>query len=101
MTRELRAPCPLGALMRVVQAPPDEPLLPVTVVGGDSGAGKSALIRHLLARPDGRSLAVILDDSASLGLNPTTVSYRDGPFCTLVNGCICCTRDGDFSDALA
>jgi G3E family GTPase len=89
-----------GDNMRVVQPPSDEHLLPVTVIGGDSGAGKSALVRHLLTHPEGHSLAFILDDCTPLELHANDIAYREGAFVTLANGCVCCTKDGDVPSAL-
>jgi len=86
--------------MRVVQPPSDEHLLPVTVIGGDSGAGKSSLVRHLLTHPEGHSLAFILDDCTPLELAADSIAYREGSFLTLTNGCVCCTKDDDVPSAL-
>ena len=43
--------------------------IPATIVTGFLGAGKTSLIRHLLAEPDGRRLAVIINEFGDLGVD--------------------------------
>jgi G3E family GTPase len=87
--------------MRAVTPPPDEHLLPVTVVGGDEGTGKTTLLRHLLTHNAGRSLAVVVDDVRTIGLDSRLIAHRDGALLKLTNGCYLCSMDGDVSSALA
>src|SRR5215218_4662611 len=59
--------------------------IPVTVIAGPTGAGKSSLVRHLLESASGqRIVAVVADDSV---VDPAIVAERDGPWRTLRNGC--------------
>lgn len=65
--------------------------LPVTVVGGYLGAGKTTLINRLLADPNGVKLAVIVNDFGSVNIDAALIASRDGETVSLTNGCVCCT----------
>ncbi len=79
------------------------PTLPVTVLSGFLGAGKTTLINHLLTHADGRKYAILINDMAAINfdamqLHPgrtAVASVADG-FVELHNGCICCTLREDF-----
>jgi len=73
--------------------------IPLTVIGGAAGAGKTSLIRHLLAHTNGRRIAAVLTDGA--GLDPSVISHREGALIVLRNGCICVLSDDDGTGALA
>lgn len=79
------------------------PTLPVTVLSGFLGAGKTTIINHLLSHADGRKFAVLVNDMAEINmdaiqLNPgrTQVFAPNDGFVELHNGCICCTLREDF-----
>jgi G3E family GTPase len=79
----------------------NQPLLPVTVLSGFLGAGKTTLVNHILANRAGLRVAVIVDELAALNIDPTLMrnaaepSRGDGQVVELTNGCVCCTsRDG-------
>ena len=77
--------------------------LPVTVVTGFLGAGKTTVLRHLLTS-SGRRLAVMVNEFGSVGLDGDLI--RSCGFCPddevddrlveLNNGCLCCTVQDDF-----
>jgi len=76
--------------------------LPVTVVTGFLGAGKTTLIRHLLENSGGRRLAVIVNEFGDLGVDGGILRSCADEGCPaanileLANGCICCTVADDF-----
>ena len=76
--------------------------LPVTVVTGFLGAGKTTLISHLLRNPDGRRLAVVVNEFGDIGVDGEILKGCAIPDCPaenimeLTNGCICCTVADDF-----
>lgn len=79
------------------------PTLPVTVLSGFLGAGKTTLINHLLTHADGRKYAILVNDMAAVNfdamqLHPgrTAVSSAADGFVELHNGCICCSLREDF-----
>lgn len=80
--------------------------VPVTIVTGFLGAGKTTLIRNLLSGVPGRRLAVIVNEFGDLGVDGTLLKQCGAAACPeervieLANGCICCTVADDFVPAL-
>ncbi len=76
--------------------------IPVTVITGFLGSGKTTLIRHLLANPQGRKLAVLVNEFGSEGVDGDILKTCADENCPveniveLANGCICCTVADDF-----
>jgi len=76
--------------------------IPVTVVTGFLGAGKTTLIAHLLRNPGGRRLAVVVNEFGDVGVDGDILQGCALPDCPaeaiveLANGCICCTVADDF-----
>ncbi|EGD60943.1 cobalamin biosynthesis protein CobW [Novosphingobium nitrogenifigens DSM 19370] len=84
---------------------PQQPSLekiPVTIVTGFLGAGKTTLIRHLLQNPGGRRLAVLVNEFGTVGVDGEILRSCADTDCPeeaileLANGCICCTVADDF-----
>lgn len=84
-------------------APSTPKRLPVTVVTGFLGAGKTSLLRHLLLR-SGRRLAVIVNEFGDVGIDGELLSQCGfcpedelaGRLVELTNGCLCCTVQDEF-----
>src|SRR6516164_1902787 len=78
---------------------------PVTIVTGFLGAGKTTLIRHLLANAGGRRLAFIINEFGDVGVDGDLIKGCADAACPeeaiieLANGCICCTVADDFAPA--
>ncbi|MBW6526086.1 cobalamin biosynthesis protein CobW [Sphingomonas sp. RHCKR7] len=76
--------------------------VPVTVVTGFLGAGKTTLISHLIRHAGGRRLAVVVNEFGTLGVDGAILEHCAIPDCPaeniveLANGCICCTVADDF-----
>ncbi|TRD22674.1 cobalamin biosynthesis protein CobW [Palleronia caenipelagi] len=76
--------------------------LPVTVITGFLGSGKTTLIRHLMQNPGGRRLAVVVNEFGDVGVDGEILKSCAIPDCPaenimeLANGCICCTVADDF-----
>ena len=76
--------------------------LPVTVITGFLGSGKTTLIRHLMQNPQGKRLAVIVNEFGDVGVDGEILKSCAIPDCPeenileLANGCICCTVADDF-----
>ena len=81
--------------------------VPVTVITGFLGAGKTTLVRHLLQNPQGRRLAVIVNEFGDVGVDGEILRSCALPDCPeeniieLANGCICCTVADDFIPTIA
>ena len=81
---------------------PDLSKIPVTIVTGFLGAGKTTLISHLIRNAGGRRLAVIVNEFGTLGIDGDILKGCAIPDCPaenvveLANGCICCTVADDF-----
>ncbi|WP_394663714.1 cobalamin biosynthesis protein CobW, partial [uncultured Sphingomonas sp.] len=76
--------------------------VPVTIVTGFLGAGKTTLISHLIRNAGGRRLAVVVNEFGTLGVDGGILQSCAIPDCPaeniveLANGCICCTVADDF-----
>ena len=76
--------------------------VPVTVITGFLGAGKTTLISHLIRNAEGRRLAVVVNEFGTLGVDGEILKSCAIPDCPaeniveLSNGCICCTVADDF-----
>jgi cobalamin biosynthesis protein CobW len=76
--------------------------IPATIVTGFLGAGKTTLIRHLLAHANGRRIALIINEFGDVGVDGEILKgcgealCREEDIVELANGCICCTVADDF-----
>jgi cobalamin biosynthesis protein CobW len=76
--------------------------IPVTVITGFLGAGKTTLIRHLLGHAKGKRIALIINEFGDLGVDKEVLAgcgdetCREEDMIELANGCICCTVAEDF-----
>jgi cobalamin biosynthesis protein CobW len=80
--------------------------VPATVITGFLGAGKTSLVRHLLAHADGRRLAVVVNEFGELGIDRELLlgcadaTCNENDILELANGCLCCTVAEDFLPTL-
>jgi len=80
--------------------------VPCTIVTGFLGAGKTTLIRHVLANSQGRRLAVIVNEFGDVGIDGEILKGCGDAACPedniveLANGCLCCTVADEFVPAL-
>ncbi len=75
--------------------------VPVLVVAGALGAGKTSLINAVLHADHGQALAVIVNDFGAIGIDEAILSAAGQPVVGLKNGCICCSLQGDLLRSLA
>ena len=69
--------------------------IPVTVITGDLGAGKTSLLNHLLVNNNEKKLAVIVNEFGEIGIDSDLVLRSDEEILEMNNGCICCNIRGD------
>jgi G3E family GTPase len=73
--------------------------IPVTVIGGYLGSGKTTLVNHLLRTGDER-VAVLVNDFGDVDIDGGLIERDDGDTIALANGCICCSLVDGFAAAL-
>ncbi len=74
--------------------------IPVTILAGYLGAGKTTLVNHLLRHAAGRRIAVLVNEFGSLPIDGDLIEAADGNLLTLAGGCICCSFGDDLTAAL-
>ena len=74
--------------------------LPLTVIGGFLGSGKTSLLNHWLRNANGQRLAVLVNDFGSLNIDADLIQSNAGDTIELTNGCVCCQISDDLSLAL-
>ncbi|WP_435063402.1 CobW family GTP-binding protein [Halobaculum sp. EA56] len=77
--------------------------IPVTVLSGSLGAGKTTLVNHLLSNAGGRDIAVLVNDVGAVNVDYDLLSSDDLPavgVAELSNGCICCELRDDLERAV-
>lgn len=74
--------------------------LPLTLLGGFLGAGKTTLVNHLLAQPAGRRLLVLVNDFGAINIDERLIAGRSVDTIALSNGCVCCSLAGDLARKL-
>lgn len=75
--------------------------VPVVVLAGFLGAGKTTVLNHLLRHSGGRRFGVLVNDFGAINVDALLVSGRSASTLELSSGCICCVTDADgFTEVL-
>src|ERR1700730_14806887 len=79
---------------------PRGPRLPVVVVTGFLGSGKTTLIRALLDKPEGAGTAVVVNEYGEIGIDHALLRSSSDVSVLLGNGCLCCNLRSDLQETL-
>src|SRR5229473_1760863 len=74
--------------------------IPVTIVTGFLGSGKTTLIRELLARPEGANTALVINEYGEVGIDHALLRASSDATVLLGNGCVCCAVRTDLQESL-
>jgi G3E family GTPase len=74
--------------------------IPVTVVTGFLGAGKTTLVKHFLQTPEGRGTALVINEFGATGIDDVLLRSSADETVLLGNGCLCCNVRSDLQIAL-
>ena len=74
--------------------------IPITLLTGFLGAGKTTLVNRLLSAPDAGKIAVIVNEFGEIGIDGDLIARANEDMLELTNGCICCAAQGDLMDGL-
>ena len=75
-------------------------LIPVTLLTGFLGSGKTTVLNHVLKQPEMAATAVIVNEFGEIGLDHLLVERANEDVVLLNSGCLCCTVRGDIVDTL-
>ncbi|KJC47086.1 GTPase [Bradyrhizobium sp. LTSP885] len=75
--------------------------VPILLVAGFLGAGKTTVVNHLLAHAEGRRIAAVVNDFGAVNIDAELIAGASDGVVSLSNGCICCTLEGDLLRTLA
>ena len=74
--------------------------IPLAILGGYLGAGKTTLVNRLLREPHGARLTVLVNDLGKVNIDAGLIANHDGTTLTLTNGCACCQLQEDLTSQL-
>ncbi|HEY1933458.1 MAG TPA: GTP-binding protein [Acetobacteraceae bacterium] len=75
--------------------------VPILLVTGFLGAGKTTVVNHLLAHAEGRRIAAVVNDFGAINIDAELIAGTGAGVVSLANGCICCSLEGDLLRTLA
>ena len=79
--------------------------IPLTILSGFLGVGKTSLLNHILAgdkaRGQARRITALVNDFGALAIDAERIAEQNATQITLANGCVCCSIGDDLARALA
>jgi G3E family GTPase len=74
--------------------------IPVAIIGGYLGAGKTTLVNGLLRRAQGQRIAVLVNDFGDIDIDADLIEASEDDLISLAGGCVCCSFGSDLMRAL-
>ncbi|MGB1012150.1 MAG: CobW family GTP-binding protein [Thiolinea sp.] len=74
--------------------------IPVTVIGGYLGSGKTTLVNHLLRNANGKRLAIMVNEFGELAIDEDLIEASSENMISLAGGCVCCSFGSDLIAAM-
>lgn len=82
------------------QLAPQGPI-PITVISGFLGAGKTSLVNHLVSQRAGAErIGVVVNEAGEIGLDGQLLGDSTNDVVEIADGCVCCTSQGELLDAI-
>ena len=75
--------------------------VPILLVTGFLGAGKTTVVNHILGHADGRRIAAVVNDFGAINIDAELIAGASDGIVSLTNGCICCSLESDLLRTLA
>ena len=75
-------------------------IIPVTIITGYLGSGKTTLVNHILQNNRGLKVAVIVNEFGEIGIDNQLIVSTKEDIIELSNGCICCQVRGDIIEMI-
>ena len=69
--------------------------VPLSIISGFLGSGKTSLLNHLLTQADGRRITAMVNDFGALNIDAELIAEKHGNQIALANGCVCCSIGDD------
>jgi G3E family GTPase len=76
------------------------PRIPVTLLSGFLGSGKTTMVNHVVTQSSGLRIAVVVNEFGELGIDSALISGEASGLIELRGGCVCCVNRGDLGRAL-
>ena len=75
--------------------------IPLIVIGGFLGSGKTTLINQLLSEATTPRCAIVVNDFGDINIDSKLIEYKDDNIIALKNGCVCCSMANDLTQTLS
>jgi len=75
--------------------------VPILLVAGFLGAGKTTVVNRILRQAGGRRIAAVVNDFGAINIDAELIAGAEDGVVSLANGCICCSLEGDLLRTLA
>lgn len=73
--------------------------IPVTIIGGYLGSGKTTLVNHLLRNANGKRLAIMVNEFGDLPIDADLIEAEGDDLISLSGGCVCCSYGSGLMEA--